>query len=393
MSGLVLSVIARAPEELMRTRTLIEGFTAKHHIPVQLQDLTWDTARQDLNQVATYNEGPDVSQIGSTWLRGFVDMNAVRAFGPFEMRRLGSPSDFVPAAWESASLHDDAVLWAMPWLVDARILFYRRDILKQAGIDESSAFATPEALDETLAALRSHGVAIPWVIPTQFSWRTLHTVASWVWHHGGDFVSSSGERLTFMDVPALAGFRGFFKLARHLVEPALGLSDRESDALFMEGKAAATISGPWIMEMDEELLVDVGVTSPPGPAFIGGSHLIIWKHTVMPRKAVRLVQYLTSLEGQLNHGLHGLLPARFEALNAVDTSSREFSRYLQTLLKSGRSFYATHLWALIEDQLNHALADVWQDVLALSSLTDDALDAILERHLGALHNRLEMMFI
>lgn len=392
MSSLSFSVIARSPDELAYTRELIEHFKRQHHIDVELQDLRWENARQKLTQVATYNRGMDVSQIGSTWLRDLVDMNAVRAFKPLELRKLGNPAQFVPAAWENASLPHDKAIWAMPWLVDARILFYRRDLLKQAGIDEKTAFATPQALDQTLTALRSNGVAIPWVVPTQFSWRTLQTVASWVWGAGADFISRNGKRISFMKPLALEGFRAFFDSARHLVESARGLSDTESDTLFMEGKAAVTISGPWIMEMDEERLINVGVTSPPGPAFIGGSHLVIWKHTTYPRQAFRLVQYLTSVDVQRNYGLHGLLPARFEALNAVNTSSREFSRYLQRVLRDGRSFSPTHLWALLEDYLSHTLAQIWDDVLAPPEVTESALDAILERRLGALADRLNMIF-
>jgi len=393
MADLSFSVIARAPGESELTDALVERFTKEHYIPVHIQDLTWNTARQELNRMATYNEGADVSQIGSTWLRGLVDMNAVRPFSATELSAFGDPSDFVPAAWESACLDEQRMVWAMPWLVDARILFYRRDLLKSAGIDESTAFTTPQALDETLHALRVHGVDIPWVLPSQFSWRTLHAVASWVWDNAGDFVSQDGKHFLFAEAPALTGFRNFFDLARHLVEEARGLSDVEADALFMEGKAAVTISGPWIMDLDESRRLEIGVAAPPGPAFVGGSHLIIWKHTANAKQALQLVEYLTSLEGQRNHGFHGLLPARLEALNTVDSPSRDFSRYLEHVLLNGRAFPAIHLWALIEDHLNRALAQVWEDVLALPEITDSALDEILERRLLGLAKRLKMMFI
>ncbi len=393
MSELGFSVIARSLDELAHTHTLVERFSKRYNIPVQIQDLTWDTARQELNQVAMYNQGVDVSQVGSTWLRGFVDMNAVHVFDPIELRRIGNTADFVPAAWENAMPHADGRLWAVPWLVDARILFYRRDWLKRAGVEESTAFATPQALDETLRALRASGVEVPLTLPTQFSWRTLHNVASWIWGAGGDFISRDGKHICFMEPSALAGFKHFFNLARHLPDSARRLSDAQADAMFIEGQAAVTIAGPWIMEMPVEQLVNVGVAAPPGPAFIGGSHLIIWKHSPHLRQALQLVNYLVSVESQRNHGLHGLLPARFEALNAADIPTREFSRYLQQVLREGRSFPPIHLWALIEERLTQALTTVWEDVLALPEVTDAALDGILEQRLGTLAGRLEMMFI
>ncbi len=393
MSNLEFSIIARLPGEMAHVRALVEQFTEEKRIQVNIQGLTWDVVRQKLNQVATYNQGLDVSQIGSTWLRDFVDMNAVRPFSASELRKIGDPSEFVPAAWESVRLHHDKAVWAIPWLIDARILFYRRDLLKAAGINERAAFTTPQALEQTLSALKAQGVTIPWVTPTQTSWRTLHTVASWVWGNGGDFISRDGKRVLFVEPPALAGFKAFFRTARYLVKEARGLSDVESDALFMQGKAAVTISGPWIMEMDEELLANVGVASPPGPAFVGGSHLIIWKHTPSALQAFRLVEYLTGVQAQRRHGFSGLLPARLAALDTVNITSREFSRYLEHVLLNGRAFTTPHLWALVEERLGQTLAQVWEEALNLPKITDSALEALLEQRLGTLARRLEMMFI
>lgn len=393
MSQVSFSVIVRSTEELAPMQTSLQRFTDQTRAQVQLQGFTWDVARQELNQMATYGRGADISQIGSTWLRGLVDMNAIRPFNALDLRKFGDPAEFIPAAWESACLYDRTTMWAVPWLVDVRILFYRRDLLKRAGIDETTAFSTPQALDQTLSALEASGVATPLVLPTQFSWRTLHAVASWVWGNGGEFFDPVGKRLLFRNAPAMEGFKAFFGLARHLTETARGLSDAESDAQFIAGDAAVTVSGPWMMEMDAARLVHVGMASPPGPAFIGGSHLIIWKHAANLRNALQLAQYLTGLEMQRKLGLGGLLPARLAALNAVNIPSREFSRYLQQILQHGRAFPASHLWALIEERLCNTLADIWNEVLALSDITDSTLNVVLERHIGALASYLEMMFL
>lgn len=65
---------------------------------------------------------------------------------------------------------------------------------------------------------------------------------------------------------------------------------------------------------------------------------------------------------------------------------------LRQVLQNGRAFITPRLWALVEERLSQALAQVWGDVLALPDITDSALDAILTRRLGALAKRLEMMF-
>jgi len=61
--------------------TLLAQFEAETHIHVNVRTLEWDTAWSDLVKVAIYGDGPDVSEIGSTWLGDLVAMNAVAEFG------------------------------------------------------------------------------------------------------------------------------------------------------------------------------------------------------------------------------------------------------------------------------------------------------------------------
>ena len=391
MSELEFSVIFSEAGEMPSLETMIEKFTAESRMPVRLRKLSWDDARDELNKVAIYNAGPDISQVGSTWLRDFADMNALRTFTPAEVRTCGASSEFVPALWESSTLHGRPGMWAMPWLVDTRVLFYRRDLLAQAGVDEAYAFDTTEAMAQTFEKLQACGVRIPWVVPSRLSWRTLHGVASWIWGAGGDLISADGKRPLFDKPEARSGIKAYFSLARYLSEEARGLTDIETDALFRAGKAAVTLSGTWLLDIDEKQLVDVGVASPPGIPFVGGSHLVIWKHTAKVREAIQLVRFLTGLEFQTSLGRRGLLPARLEALTLLNTSSREFSEQLRRVLVKGRSFPSVHLWGLIEERLNNALGDVWADVLQLPEVTPQELDAVLDTHLGPLARRLLML--
>lgn len=276
---------------------------------------------------------------------------------------------------------------AVPWLADVRILFYRRDILKRAGIDEQVAFQTPETLEQTLAQLRASGVNIPWVVPTQHSWRTVHNAASWVWGAGGDLLSADGKRILFNQPKALAGFRAYFALGRYLADEARGLTDTESDTLFQAGKAAVTVSGPWLLAMPPELVAKVGITSPPGIPFVGGSHLVVWKYRRLASEAVQLVQFLTSLHFQQSCKPGGLLPVRLKALDAFNMSSAEMGKYLQQSLTKGRSFPSVPLWEVIEARLADTLAATWREAL---KAPDSNWDAILDDRLNRLAQRLSL---
>jgi multiple sugar transport system substrate-binding protein len=368
-------------------QTALAEFEARTRIRVRLRPIVSKIALDELTKFAIYKKGPDVSQIGSTWLEGLADMDALRPFGAEEVKTLGDPSDFIPASWKSVTLPGQPEMWAVPWLADVRVLFYRRDILKQAGIDEQVAFQTPEVLEQTLAQLHASGVDIPWVVPTQHSWRTVHNAASWVWGAGGHLLSADGKQILFNQPKALAGFRAYFALGRYLVDEARGLTDTESDMLFQAGKAAVTVSGPWLLAMPPELVAKVGITSPPGIPFVGGSHLVVWKYSRLAREAVQLVRFLADLRFQQCCKPGGLLPVRLTALELFNTSSAEMGKYLQQGLTKGRSFPSVPLWQVIEARLADALAATWGEVL---EAPDSNWDAILDDRLNRLAQRLSL---
>ncbi|MBN1261735.1 MAG: extracellular solute-binding protein [Anaerolineae bacterium] len=391
MTELILTALSGNAEEIAALETSLDQFRLQTRINVNLRKLSWDTARTDLNNIAIHYDGTDVSAIGSTWLRGLVDMNALYPFSDREIARLGGTEAFVPAAWQSTQTTGSTEVWAIPWVVDMRILYYRRDLIKQAGINEATAFATPAACQHTLAALRTTGVEVPLALGVGPWWTVLHVAASWIWEAGGAFVSADGRELLFNRPEARTGLKAYFDLRRHLGSVVDGLvSDIEADRLFTSGKAAATISGPWLFRQARQsgILSQVGVAAPVGPPFVGGVHLVLWQRSHHQREALRLIRFLTHLEFQRTFSQVSLLPAKREALSALNYADRPFAVYLEEALVRGRSLPTTYLWGIVEEHLTQTLGQIWKDVL------DDAaadLDAILDTHLTPLERRLQTM--
>ena len=118
-------------------------------------------------------------------------------------------------------LGEPALPWAVPWWADTRVIYYRRDLWAQAGVDMTqAAFDTPEHLTQTLGQLQAAGVPIPWVVPTHQSRMTVHNVAGWVWGAGGDFVADDGRHVVFEQPEAQAGICAYLDLARFLAAVA-----------------------------------------------------------------------------------------------------------------------------------------------------------------------------
>ena len=199
MNDLTFSVLGSYPH--LPTFLQQAGFSCK------VQEMTWIDGWEELSKIALHRSGPDVSLIGTSWLDSLVSAYAVRSFSQQEIDALGGSAVFVPALWQTTSPHSipRARVWAIPWVSDVRLIFYWRDMLEQAGIDEKTAFQTPERMEETMERLQASDVKAPWGVWADVAYITLHNASTWIWQAGGDFLSADGKRILFDQPEALNG--------------------------------------------------------------------------------------------------------------------------------------------------------------------------------------------
>ncbi len=366
---------------------LLDEFEAKYHIHVQLRLLSWDTAWSELVKVGLYNEGPDLSEMGSTWLGDIAAMNALHVFTSDEIALLGKASTFLPVAWQACQPMGTSGVYAIPWLVGARLIFYRRELLLRAGIDEETAFSTATQCEQTLRQLQAHGIAIPWTVPTGQTHTTLLNLASWVWAAGGDFVSPDGKRVLIAEPETIVGLRNYFALGRYLVPQVHRLNALQPDGWFLQhADTAATISGPWEFQaMTPAQREQMGLALPLGVSLLGGSHLVIWKHSRKQEAALKLIRFLTQPAMQIQYAQRvGLLPAVVEALDNELYQSDRLWRMAAQAVQTGRAAPVVRSWGLMEDRLATEFAAIWSEFLAQPALD---LVTLLTRHLEPLAKR------
>ena len=194
----------------------------------------------------------------------------------------------------------------------------------------------------------------PWIVPTVQTHTTLLNAASWVWAAGGDFISPDGKQVLFAQHQAIAGLRNYFALGRY-IPPAL----RQIDALQLDTQflqhddTAVTIGGPWLFNFLTDAARDnVGLALPPGAPMLGGSHLVIWKHSRKQESALKLIRFLTQVDAQVTYAQRiGLLPAVVEALNDEPFTTDRLWRSAVQAVRAGRAVPITRSWGLMEDRL------------------------------------------
>lgn len=393
MEDIELSVMSHEEDPATPVlRSALQAFEAKHNIHVRITVLPLADQWSRIVQMALYKEGPDVSSVGSTWISDLVRMNAIRPFQAEEVSVLGGEESFLPASWRSANLtasDGTQTVWGAPWFVDTRIICYRRDLLEQAQIDPATAFATCDTFETTLRCLQEAGVETPFVFPTRGeSWINLHSLSSWIWGAGGNYLSPDANSILFNEPPARDGLKRFFRLGRYLSQQARFLDDTTSNFLFTHGLAAVTLGGYWIpLYVEPDLQDVVECAPPPGIPFIGGHHLVVWNYSRKQSAAFKLVEFLAGPEVPDSLFPTYGIPARQTVLAEAPTMKTHPYNIIVPTLHKGESFPASQTWGSIEKRLVDVLPLIWKDVLAEP---DPDLDAILDQHLTPLARRLSL---
>jgi ABC-type glycerol-3-phosphate transport system substrate-binding protein len=133
----------------------------------------------------------------------------------------------------------------------------------------------------------------------------------------------------------------------------------------------------------------IGVSLLPGPSFVGGTSLAIWKHVAIDHEqaAVDLVHYLVTNPALLEfYQQAGLLPARRDLLAQPPFSTDLHYQKIVEALETGRPHSRIAIWGLVEDRLVSTLAHIWNEVRADPTRN---MAALIEENMVPLAQRLD----
>ena len=286
-------------------------------IRVRVQQIPWTAAHEKLLTAFVGEATPDVSQLGNTWVPELVALDALL---PLDERVAASASvdqaDYFPGIWETNTLHDTT--YGIPWYVDTRVLFYRRDLLAAAGYDSMpTTWADWRAAMQAMKARmsdRQYPILLPtdeWPQPVIFGLQ-----------NGATLLNAEGTRGAFQAPAFREAFDFYVGLFRDGLAPTVSASEIANRYQeFERGNVAMMITGPWeIGEFRNRLSAGAQgtwATAPlpgpdgPGVSLPGGSSLVIFRGTEHPDAAWKLVEFLSEPAQQRRFfALTGNLPPR-----------------------------------------------------------------------------------
>lgn len=326
-------------------------------ITVRIQQLPFTVAHEKLLTGFVGDSLPDMAQLGNSWVPEFA---ALGALAPLDARVAATPAmpraDYFPGVWDSNIV--DGRLFGVPWYVDTRLLFYRRDILAKAGFDHPP---------RDWAEWRRQMVAIKRVVgPGNYAayfplneYEPLEILGL----QSPDAMVTEGGRGNFRS----AGFRralDFYLGAMRDGLAPVAASTQIANVWdeFDRGFFSFYITGPWqIGEFQRRLpaahqgnWMTAPMPGPDGPGLsnAGGSSLVLFKGSRHQDAAWKLVAFLSRPEIQVRfHALTGDLPPRISVWRTRALADDPYARAFGAQMRRLRSTPKVPEWERIGTEI------------------------------------------
>ena len=394
MEEVNLTLIEPCPAALAIFRSLLVQFEQFHQIHVNLTWLPKQGARRKLLEMASNQEAADVSQVESAWLSELANLHAFQRFTPAHLAFLEGHDQFLRASWQACQVpnqRDGVNTWAVPWLAETWAIYYRRDLLEQAGIEAKTAFDSLAHFDQTLARLAEQGIRLPLALPTGSAPANLCHLAMWVWASGGELLDYQGTRPALDQPPALCGMQAYYRLGSYLPKDVRHLQTAQADEIFSTGLAAVLVSGFWMVDhpqLSPQVAPHIGVAPFPASPYVGGSQLCIWRKTKKQQAALQLIKFLTGRQAAEQLQPCAGLPVRHDSLESRYYLEHDRYRVFADTLRGGRSFPTGGGASLLYHQLHDHATAMWEQVFSTSR---PDLASLIQEHVSQINRYFEAL--
>lgn len=387
----VMSTTAQPQQDL---REILRPYLALNpNLRVNVTVLNWENAWAKISAAAESGQGPDLLELGSTWVAAISAKDALEPISQAQQNEVGGEAAFFPASWVTTHRHNQGKVFAIPWYAGARVAFYRTDLFKQAGINPSDAFANWSSFKQAMQKINGISFEGKKVAALGYPGKSdsdiLHNLAPWIWNAGGDFLSPDRKSASINSPETLQAVSYYTSFADEGLVPrsALEKDSVQIESGFFTNQYAVIFSGPWVLKMlntpkakggqlETATARNFAVASYPAgikgnQTFFSGSDLALMKSSKNKEEAWKLLKYLVSRPAQVKFSqLSGMLPARLDAAN--DPSLLKEPHYAEFIqqVKLGRHYPVVAAWGQLETVFRSHIAKIVTSVSGLSNFSN-----------------------
>jgi len=292
-------------------------FTAATGAQVNIEYQQWANHLTKLDATLAGSDVPDVVELGNTEFSKYVFNGGFTALNKTDFENSDSWLTGLSGACEL-----DGKTYCVPYYAGARVMIYRTDLFKSAGI---SAAPTTYAdfladADKLAAAKKSDSKFGPVYMPTNW-----YAAMSWVKATGGDIAVKNGDKWEGqLEQPkSIEGLQRWIDLVKKYSKADPAKDENDQAAIFSQGEAGIFYGNTWEKGAAEQVkkdpndpnskLVNTKVFGklatapmPETPSFLGGSNLGVTEKSANKALAAQWIKYFTdstSMQGLIEKGV------------------------------------------------------------------------------------------
>jgi len=241
----------------------------------------------------------DVLVLDDAWLAQFAARGWLAPLDDYVAARGVALNGFFPGTIEASTINGQ--VWALPWIADGGLLYYREDLLARYGL--AVPVTWPDVQRTALELQRQAGLPLDYVWQgAAYESLTCNTL-EFVWASGGAVLDSDGNA-AFDSPQNRAALQQMSALVTTGASPEDIVTYREGTTLnsFRGGASALMRNWPyaWDRLRDDDSAVEGLVGAVPLPAScLFGQVLALSADSMVPEQAFRLMEFLVAGDQQL----------------------------------------------------------------------------------------------
>lgn len=361
------------PQDLSALKNIVAGFNkANPKYAVKLVQVAGsETDAAKLTTAVAGGTGPDVYMLDRFTIAERAAAGLLEDLSTFKAESLAST--YLPYAWAETQFKGKT--YGLPFDTDARVLYYRKDMLKAAGVDPAVLDASKgvpsikliQDISNKINKTDSSGAYtqlgfIPW-----FNQGWHYT---WGWAFGGKFYDAKACKVTPNDSGVVAGFQFLYDWAKGLdpqkvqsfVSTYAPPNYPDAQDPFVTGKLAMVVTGDWFLATlaKNAPSMDYGVTYIPTPdgkktTWAGGWSMVIPKGAKQSAGAWEFLKYIAGAPGQRIYTKQSAHLPTLKALLNDNTLYEKNHLFFKNLLPSANSRPPLPVGGLYWDELTTAM--------------------------------------
>ncbi len=302
-----------------------QQFQAAHPgTAVNVQYQSWTDHLQKFDATLAGGGGPDVIEMGNTEMTKYM---AAGAFAPLDKTQFDNSSNWLPGLAGSGKYGGKT--YGVPYYAGSRVVTYRKDLFKQAGITKLPATTAEYAADAKKLFAKNPQKGFS---PVYIAGEDWYVGMAFVFDYGGGIASQvSGTWKSLLSSPkSLAGLTAFknFYLATSRVSKTNDATKPNPYDVYAQGLAASMVGPSWYTCcVGKKYTASTGQFVMPGhvkgqtmPGFLGGSDLAVPVTSSNKALAAEWIKDFTSTSSEKALQAKGNIP---NATNLLGNSVNE----------------------------------------------------------------------